>query len=227
MSSDQAEKATAAYELALQNKGALCEVTTVENEFLFVGTIGACDEKTKELRIDLRRKNGRLRSEDSETDVKIALLHAQARGDVILLYGTAYQRADTFWYIRLKDGGRYSESRGNFRLSVRSSCAVRTASGTEETDCKIVDISITGFGFLSQQGYAVGENLTFSGLRLLENSADHVLPAEIVRRQEVSLGGETSCFRYGCRFLDLTEKEVDMLCHDIFALQSVGLRGGR
>lgn len=220
---DQTEMEEGKFLLTRKCEGAVCEVTSLRNELLMVGTVEMYNAKMKEIRIDIQRQ--RAAAEESEMDpaVKIVIHDKQEEDEVLLFYGTAYQRSDEFWCIKLDEIEEHREARENFRMPVKSAARVK-ADGAGSEMCSVEDISITGICFLSRKPYAVNEKLSLSELILVDNGTCYTLPVEIVRRQETVTESGEECFRYGCRFLDITEKDQNEICRDIFTLQSTGFR---
>ena len=81
--------------------------------------------------------------------------------------------------------------------------------------CRVLDIS--GSGLLmacSQATFEVGDRLCVMDVFLFEDEPAYTVLCEIMRIEQARTN-----YMYGCRFLDLGEKEEDRLVHAIFRLQ--------
>lgn len=81
--------------------------------------------------------------------------------------------------------------------------------------CRVLDISGSGVLFVcSQATFEVGDRLCITDVFLFEDEEPYTMLCEITRIEKAR-----SNYVYGCRFLNLEEKEEDRLVHAVFRLQ--------
>lgn len=86
--------------------------------------------------------------------------------------------------------------------------------------CRVLDIS--GGGLLmvcSQATYEVGDRLCVMDVFLFDDEPPYTMLCEVMRIEKARTN-----YMYGCRFIDLGEKEEDRLVHAIFRLQQLERR---
>ena len=210
-----------AIRFALENGGLNIQAMSEDNEYLFSATIGKVFVCGEELRIDLRR--GKEIPETLEERDKIKLVTKKKKSDhMFVIKGEVTEVGKTFIYVTLNDVEEYIEGRKHFRLPIRNECFVRRSDGSQRKELT-ADISLTGICIISADDYEPGEEITVEDLQIIDEGRLYTLPARVVRKngQRDEMTGKN---KYGCCFENLTEREEDMLCHDIFALQQKKMR---
>lgn len=220
------ETSAEAYAFIEENHGAICEVMTTENEMLFAGTAGEYDSEQQRLQVNMRGGEKIPKEAGPGLRVKLGMRSQTVKGQAALFYGNVIQCTTKFWVIQLEEVVRYIEGRENFRQPLHAEGYISRKNEIERHPCRTVDISLTGVGLQCQEEYAMNEEVILSGIRVVPKGRIYTFLCEIVRREEESLEDESKCRKYGCRLLDMTEREQDILCRDILALQARGLRGG-
>ena len=220
------ETSAEAYAFIEENKGAMCEVMTVENETLLAGSAGEYDSKQQRLRVNTRGGEKTPKIVGPGLRVKVGMRSKTVKGQAALFYGTVIQCTTEFWVIQLEEVVQYMEGRENFRQPLHAEGYISRKRETEKHPCRTVDISLTGVGLQCQEEYAMNEEVILSGIRVVPGGRIYTFLCEIVRSEEESLEDGSKCRKYGCRLLDMTDREQDILCRDILALQARGLRGG-
>ncbi len=213
---------TAAF--ASLNHNAPCEMLSEDNSYLFSGLIGDPSPSGAELRVELRRGD-EIPEEVKENSLAKLICIDHEKDELTVLEGRVSEIGRKFIYISPQSVGKYSETRGNFRLTVKTECQVRGSVGAA-VSCETADISLSGICIRTRETFNVGDKLTVTALRIIPGGSFHELPVEVIRRREVFLD-EAQYHEYGCRFLPLPPGREDMLCRDIFALQAEHLRGKR
>ena len=207
--------------------GALCEVLTMENGLLFVGTVGTYEPATGEISVELRKGESTPRGIIHRTEVKVRIHALRGQSGVVLMYGAVTRNTADLWWIEVDRTIACLERRESFRLPLKGAATISGADGGLLT-CELVDISLTGVGFRCRELFAEGERLLLSGLRLLEGGLDYTFRCQV---QRVVDSGEKEKWRYfyGCSFYDLRSGQEARLCQDIFALQSraINRKAGR
>ena len=79
----------------------------------------------------------------------------------------------------------------------------------------MIDVSLSGLCFSSQERYLEGEQIFISSLQLRRNGPTHSFSCTVQWVQPL----ESSALRYGCSFNDITERQEDLLFQDMFSLQ--------
>lgn len=199
-----------------------CEVLSEDNSYLFSGLVGELSPSGDELRVELRRGDEIPEEVRDNTPAKLICID-HAEDTLTVLKGIVSEIGRKFIYITPGSVGKYSETRGNFRLALKTDCQIHS-SGRAAVSCETADISLSGICIRTQESFDTGDKLTVTGLRIIPGGSSHELPVEVIRRREVFLD-EAQYHEYGCRFLPLPPGREDMLCRDIFALQAEHLRG--
>ena len=205
----------AAY-FAQQHTGLICDVTNVENELLFAGITGEYEPEEDTWRIDLRRGNETPFGIEYGMKVKIKMKIATEKEKAwALIYGSVASCEKSFWDIHPEKIGCQTENREAFLQTVSTSGMIRTESG-ESQPCRVIDISLTGLCFQSEKSYDILERLLLFDICLLPDGHFYSFQCQIVRCEQEE-GKEN---RYGCRFLEISEKEQDILWRELLVLQT-------
>lgn len=204
--------------LIREQRGALCEVMTMENRLLFVGSLTDGRLDANEICVELH-KGGRIPlGIIHRMEVKVRV-HVRG-GDVVLLLGEVTRSGSEFCWLEVQEITTRPERRENFRIKVQAQAAVTGEDG-ETAPCDLVDISLTGLCFSSRMDYQIGEKLTIHGLQLRRAGTVYELDCHVCRTAPDQACDGRSL--YGCRFSGLTGVKEDWLCRDIFALQARGI----
>lgn len=206
--------------------GALCEVLTMENGLLFVGTVGAYEPATGEISVELRKGESTPRGVIYRTEVKVRIHALRGQSGVVLMYGAVTRNTADLWWIEIDRTIACLERRESFRIPLKGEAYITGAEG-EKLPCELVDISLTGVAFRCHKPFAEGERLLLSDIRLLEDGLDYTFRCQVQRVVDDEEQGKGRYF-CGCSFYDLRSGQEDRLCQDIFALQSRAInRKGR
>ncbi len=226
-SRNMSHKALHARTAAVKNCGSMCEVMSLNNTLLFAGSLGTYDERRDQLSVHPRRGKEIPREILHGTCVKLLVRPAAARGKVTLIYGTLLPCGRDVCYVRPEDELKYTESRKNFRLPVQVPGSVCRKGEYVNQSCALVDISLSGVCFQSHAIYALNDEITLSNVRLLPEGAVYSIRCSVVRREAVDKTAPFSKAEYGCRFINMSKREQDVLCGDLFALQARTLQERR
>lgn len=198
--------------------GASCEVLKLDNRLLFAGSIRHYDDGEEELTVSIRNGSETPQGIIHQTPVKLHIQTGIAMDNVLLVYGVVSRCAADFWRIALKHTFSCAERRSSFRQPIRSQIAVYRGIDAESstvTLCQTVDVSLTGLCLISPEQYVQGEQIYISSLQLRRDGPIYSFGCTVQRVQPLD-SGKTS---YGCSFNDITERQGDMLFHDMFLLQ--------
>ena len=198
--------------------GASCEVLKLNNNFLFAGSIHQYDAGEDELTVSIRNGNETPQGIIYHTPVKLHVQTNIAMNKVLLLYGQVSRCAADFWKIDLKHSFSCAERRSSFRQPVTAEAIVSRGSGMASSavaPCKMIDVSLGGLCFSSQERYLEGEQIFISSLQLRRNGPTHSFSCTVQRVQPL----ESGALRYGCSFNDITERQEDLVFQDMFSLQ--------
>lgn len=198
--------------------GASCEVLKLDNRLLFAGSVHKYDDEEDELTVSIRKGNETPQGIIHQTPVKLHVHTNVTMDNVLLLYGMVSRCASDFWKIALKHSFSCAERRSSFRQPILTEVAVyrnTNADSSTVTLCKTIDVSLTGLCFSSPESYVQGEQLFISSLQLRRDGPRYSFACTVQRIQPL----ESGKICYGCSFNDITERQEDMLFHDMFSLQ--------
>ena len=196
--------------------GAMCEVMTQENRFLFAAIVVEYNGRNHSICAELRKGEATPQGVLHQAPVKVRI-RLKGRSDVIFVYGRLDRNAADHWWIDVDEVELNPERRKNFRQRITGGAVVTDAEGRREP-CRLVDISLSGIGFRSRAVYSEGDQLEVSELCIRKGGASYVFPC-VVRRVVQPEEGKEWRF-YGCSFEELRPYLEDRLSRDIFALQS-------
>ena len=193
----------------------VCEVKTLENDFLMTGVITQITDDYLQLG---SYRDDRLPLVQFDKPVKILIHNLKAGFRVVA--GTAYLSTDKMLRVVGVESLQDFERRGFFRVPARLAGKVmlknpNTTEFSDDLDVSIENISLSGFLFsFSQQdkSLSIGDTL----LLVLKLPTGMMQISCRVRRTEC---WDTKRPRYGCEFFDYTQKDADKLCFYIFELQ--------
>lgn len=198
--------------------GASCEVLKLDNRLLFAGSIHKYDDSEDELTVSIRKGSETPQGIIHQTPVKLHVHNNVTMNNVLLLYGMVSRCATDFWKIALKHSFSCAERRSSFRQPIMMEVAVYRGADAESSTvalCKTIDISLTGLCFSSQECYVQGEQIFISSLQLRRNGPIYSFACTVQRVQPL----ESGKICYGCSFNTISERQEDLLFHDMFSLQ--------
>ncbi len=196
--------------------GALCEVKTLENQLLLIGTVSKID-RNDQVVVDIVSKNGEpLQLLEYNLRVKVVL---RKNGKFLVLGATTFASTKDICRIVNVKIFQDSERRKFFRVT---SSAYAKAIDLEDTmnqvvqthDIKLVDISISGIKFFCEHNFTTDETVSISNLYLAPELPVFELSCKII--DSISVDGGFECRG---NFVDLSEFTIDLLCKAIFKLE--------
>ena len=202
-----------------------CEIKSMENELLVLGQVYQVLDSLS-LSMDIVNKDGGpMPTAHYGLPVKLCL---HRNNKLLIIGGRIYLTNDLFWRISNLSELQSCERRGLFRVPVHQPAKVRLfseepAAEGEGADAKIVDISLSGIKFVSEQFFDSASQLELFDLMLPEDAEPYEFRCQIVRRDESERAG----YVYRCKFLPLPQKLSDRLCKSIFVLQRNSIKKQR
>lgn len=164
--------------------------------------------------------------------VKITVFSGKA--GFLSLGGKIYITHGTFW--RINDIRTYGENerRDYFRVKTRTLAKVTGPLETKEKQkqktykCYVTSVSLSGTLIAVNDEdcwFHEGEELQINGLKIEEerNSDIFDVKATVKRIVKQNAGGRL----YGCKFVDMSEKDTDRLCQAIFTKQRLDIQHRR
>lgn len=213
--------------------GSTCEVKSMTNDFLSVGRIIKIDHDALEL---AAAPNEFMQLLKYKLPVKL-FVRSSKYSDRILV-GNVYLSTDNF--LRVEDVRKLQdfERRGAFRVNSstrgqmfrlmnateQQAYDTKMAQATPEEadkileatffDVRIVDISLTGLRIVSPNKLTPGEKYGVEFTPLNDLMTFFVTVERIITQRDGSV-------QYGCSFYDIPERQIDILCRDLFQLQRI------
>jgi hypothetical protein len=164
--------------------------------------------------------------------VKISIFSGKA--GFLSLGGTIYITHGTFWRINEIRTFGENERRDYFRIKTRTVAKV-TGPLQMEVDlqqthkCVVTSVSLSGVLIAVNEEacrFHEGDELQINGLKVEEDRNSEIFNAKASVRRIAQQNGGAGCL-YGCKFLDMTEKDTDRLCQAIFAKQRIDIQHRR
>lgn len=213
--------------------GSVCEVRTMENDLLLAGRLRAVllDDNGNQAIELVSLDDGDMPNAAYGMLVKVSVFSRKA--GFLSLGGRIYITHETFW--RINDIKTYGENerRSYFRIKTRTVAKVtgplRESEERRRTyKCSVTSVSLSGVLIAVDDNsctFRKGDELQISGLKVEEdrNSEIFNVKATVCRIEVQSTGGRL----FGCRFEDVTEKEMGRLCQEIFAKQRLDIQHRR
>lgn len=211
--------------------GSLCEIKSLANDLLAVGRIIKTDHEALEI---TATEGERLFLLEYRLPIKI-FVHNSKLGSTVLV-GITYLSTENFMRAEEVRPLQNFERRGAFRVNLnvtgtltpllsekqQAELDLRIAEASPEeaeqiekeltTEVRIADVSLTGARVISRQPLRLGAKYYLEFIPLN-------VPMEFcieIQRHIRETNGE---HHYGCSFFDFTEKQLDVLCKDLFQLQ--------
>lgn len=134
----------------------------------------------------------------------------------VYMEGTITPGSDQIWQVEDLNVVKIANERAFFRLDTDIDAAVTMFSGAEmgERPCKLLNVSVGGAYIESQYRYYTGDKFLLK-FKLLEDRPTSLMYCQVVRAEET----KDAKYRYGCQFLELTEKDQTLFTQNIFEIQ--------
>lgn len=192
--------------------GMRVEVTTDNGNLLFVAKLLGLRDNKAEL-----HQYSELEIPEQEEP-----LHVQIRGyndhnqKAVYMAGIITPGAKNVWQVEELTVSRTGNDRAFFRLNTDLNATATMFSGLEigEKPCKMLDISVGGARIRSECRYHEGDQFLLK-VQLMEDVPESAMYCQVLRIIEK----DNQKFEYGCKFLELTEKDQEKILQNIFAAQ--------
>lgn len=192
--------------------GMRVEVTTDNGNLLFVAKLLGLRDNKAEL-----HQYSELEIPEQEEP-----LHVQIRGyndhnqKAVYMAGIITPGAKNIWQVEELTVSRTGNDRAFFRLNTDLNATATMFSGLEigEKPCKMLDISVGGARIRSECRYHEGDQFLLK-VQLMEDVPESAMYCQVLRIIEK----DNQKFEYGCKFLELTEKDQEKILQNIFAAQ--------
>ena len=198
--------------------GAKCEVMTESNLLLYIGILAGYRRDVSQIQVDIHRGDIVPQYVVHKSPVRVRV--RMPGYGLLLIYGKVIGMTRSFYRIEVVEAVRSKEHREYFRQRLDGKAVVTLAgagSPQPESVCQLVDVSLNGISFRSRTAYAQESNLILSDVYINKHAKPYTFRV-LVRR--VGRDTESGWFVYGCRFLDLPEKDENRLSGDIVRLQA-------
>ncbi|MFB0920120.1 MAG: PilZ domain-containing protein [Oscillospiraceae bacterium] len=210
--------------------GCMCELKTMDNEFLGIGRISAYNLSDNSLEI-VSCDGSSMPSMRYETKVKINVFGSK-RG-FLGLEGYVYIAHNSFWRLYDVNSLGENERRSYFRIKTNSRAEVEEIIKREQSEndgqeaenmqsvtfpCVVTSVSISGALIVIEKAgcnFRVGSMLQINAFTVGESSQLFTLKCEVKRVENNERLGKL----LGCEFTDLNDNEIQSLCQAIFAQQ--------
>ncbi len=199
-------------------EGSACEVTVMGSSLTVPCRLAeVLEQKEEGLSVEIMARRGlELPPVKIGAAVKLALFGSEG---MLALGGKVYINNEVFWRITGLTLFNDFERRGFFRVSSDARAKVCLWENDEPMLCgeaRLINISISGVLFISQQSYRAGSKLRLSELCLNEDEPEGYTLFCTVRH----LGAETRHgIQYRCSFENMDPRDIDRLCRSVFKLQ--------
>lgn len=212
--------------------GSLCEMKTLDNNLLAIGKLIKIDYDA--LEVAAPDPDDNLRLFEYRTPVKLFVHNSKQEPQILV--GLAYLSTNQFARFEEVVPLQNFERRGAFRVNSASRGRIyplmmpeeraafdkklNAASPAEQeailsklyTEVRIVDVSLTGTRLALETKLSSGQRFSLDFVPLDRPMTLNIIVVRIIKMPDDSL-------QYGCSYLDITEKQSDMLCKDLFQLQ--------
>ncbi len=208
----------------------MCEIKTMDNEFLAIGRISAYLPKNNSIEI-VSCDGSDLPSMRYETKIKINIFGSKS--GFLGLEGYVYIANSSFWRLYNVSSLGENERRSYFRIKISSRAEVEEITeqdqlendGQEAADeqtvrypCTVMSVSISGTLIAIDDescNFQVGSMLQINAFSVGEGGQAFTLKCRVKRSENHERLGKL----LGCEFTDLNDKEIQSLCQAIFAQQ--------
>lgn len=204
--------------------GIACELKALTNDHLGIGIIGDADDSSGNIDV-IPREGDFLPTLAYNQPVKV-ICHAPKLGFRLFL-GRVYLSSRSL--MRIVDVGTQQsiERRQYFRLNTNFLCDItrfKKDSGEDielqEFAVTMLDVSLGGMKILTKEIFVPKEKFIAKFILIKQEME---MSCEVCREifQEAL---KTTEHLYGCKFVDVTEKQLDKICGDLFELQRIEIR---
>lgn len=196
------------------SSGLRVEVLTMANYLLFVGRLKVLDDGVLEVRRDT---GDPLPQALYNSEVK--LRGFQKNSQPFCLKGTVGKSSRDFWQVENLKVLQSRENRGFFRQDTDLDAQVRSSGhyrglGSEESECKVLDVSAGGARILSRNVYMEGDRFQLE-VELLTEERPFSMACRVLRVTPK----KGFKYEYGCKFEGLSEAEQQRLLRAVFTIQ--------
>lgn len=204
------------------SSGLRVEVLTMANYLLFVGRLKVLEAGVLEVRRDT---GDPLPQALYNSEVK--LRGFQKNSQPFSLKGTVGKSSRDFWQVENLKVLQSRENRSFFRQDTDLDGRVRSSEryrgpGSEESECKVLDISAGGARILSRNVYVEGDRFQLEA-ELLPGERPFSMVCRVLR----IVPRKGFKYEYGCRFEGLSESEQQRLLRAVFTIQRKTLQAQR
>lgn len=211
----------------------LCEVKSLTNELLALGRVAKIDNDALEIAAG---EDERMPLLQYRTPAKL-FVHNSRLGSQVLV-GITYLSTEVFARFEEVKPLQDFERRGAFRVNLlvpghlyplwsdaqQADFDKRVADASPEdaqvlldathTEVKLLDISLTGLRLSSAKKLRVGDRYYIEFVAL-------ETPMHFGIQVQRIINTPTGAVQYGCTYVDFTERQLDLLCRDLFQLQRI------
>lgn len=211
--------------------GALCEIKSMDNDLLAMGRVIKIDREALEISAE---DGERMPLLQYRTPVKLFIHHT--REPLRILVGVVYLSTENFARMEEVKPLQDFERRGAFRVNTNVTARLTALMDEDEQDnfdtalasaspeqaeemlarcefeVRVMDISLTGLRLHSPQAMAQGARY-YVEFVLLDTPMSFCIRVQRLIRMP---SGDT---QYGCIFFDFSQRQMDILCRELFQLQ--------
>jgi len=201
----------------------VCEIKTMDNLLMAIGKIKEVTDKY----IKIYSNKKELRVMDFGEIVKINIFNTKLGFKVIV--GNVYTSTKGEMSVMNVSILTNKERRNFFRvdMNVDGKVIYRKRGPSKEADIKILDMSLSGLRFKSENEFQEGTIVSVV-IKLTPNGRgmgkEHTFPCEIVR---IIPNEDENMFQYGCKYTGNHEESSDALCSFLFKMQREMLNSQR
>ena len=209
--------------------GCACEVKTMDNDLLVLGKIRSVLDDDGQA-IEIVSYNGdSMPAAAYGIPIKINIFNNKK--GFLSLGGKVYITHESFWRINEISTFGENERRSYYRLKIHTNAVSTGPDKTNTTrnfKCLVTSVSLSGILIAVDDDdcyYRDGTEIEVRGLKVCEDHESFNVKCVVNRIDENHLLGKL----YGCRFVNMSGKESDRLCKEIFAKQRLDIqrrRGG-
>lgn len=213
--------------LSEKYEGSMCEIKTERNDLLLTGIIGVIDDDGIDI---ISADKEHLPLIPYQKAVKISVFNTKLGFRILM--GVAYLSTDRFLRVVEVETLKEFERRTFFRVNLKISAMLQRLEGNkqdkslpedrvgEPLEVSVENVSLSGLLFSAEVPFMMGDlfEMEFTIFK-----TPLVMKCRICRIEEVDETNE----RYGCQFVDYTQRQTDILCRDLFQLQRLEINKRR
>lgn len=201
--------------------GAVGEVVSQDNELLFVGRLEEYDSEYNDIEMWVYKGDQVPQWASCMTPVKVQLRSKGKPVRQVSIYGNLFNFTLDYWKIKVDHVVFCEEKRRAFRQPVEVHAVLHWGPGQKfRGKCTLEDISMMGLAFHSPLKLQPGSEIKLAIPKLLEEGPAYELACHVVSGCNIAKEGEPPLWRYGCEYNELDPQVENLLCKDIFLLQS-------